>query len=81
MQLTAKQIECLRALVNGPRSLWDFGSTTINVLRSNSLIRTENGQAYITDAGRAWLREHDNTINAGLADVINKGKRARRQQS
>lgn len=59
MKLTEKQKEALRALVNGPRWPWDFGSTTVNRLRKAGLCKhvsvKEGRMLSITDAGRAAL--------------------------
>jgi hypothetical protein len=56
VMLTDKQAEALQqireamALHQRPRSLWDYGSTTISRLRSLGLITTRNGWAYPTEA-------------------------------
>jgi hypothetical protein len=56
-KLSAKQLECLRALdcvVDGA-SVWDFGSTTVNRLRKLGLIETKDSKARLTPAGVARL--------------------------
>lgn len=55
-RLTSKQLEALLALSAKPRSVWDFGSTTVAVLRAEQLILTAQGTATITAAGRDALR-------------------------
>lgn len=53
--LTRIQRQCLATLEEGPRSLWDFGSTTVHRLRAMGWISTESGKASITNAGRVRL--------------------------
>lgn len=70
IRLTAKQVECLRDanaawgrsrgqnFING----WNYGSTTIAVLKRNGLIIRAHETwpctgYYITNCGRAWLAQ------------------------
>ena len=59
MKLTGKQREALRYMLaiehvkaEMPARVWDFGSTTVHVLRERGLIRTHDGACWLTDAGR-----------------------------
>ena len=69
VDLTAKQAECLRLLTIAPRSLWDFGSTTISVLRTALYIETKDGKATITPTGREALKAYD------IAQQTRKGRK------
>jgi len=56
--ITKAQRACLESLQESPKSLWDFGSTTIHRLRALGFITTESGKssrAEITNAGRMRL--------------------------
>lgn len=59
--LTDKQREALALIATGPRNPFDFGSTTVNRLRSAGLVRSEarkvaTSMLVITDAGLAALK-------------------------
>jgi len=51
-KMTDKQREALVRICDGPVSLWEFGSTTINRLRLAGYIVTIGGFAQATQAGR-----------------------------
>lgn len=57
--LTEKQREALKIIAEGPRSSWEFASTTVSRLRRDGFVRNEQTkvgrQLAITDAGRKAL--------------------------
>ena len=52
-KLTDIQRAALASLLPGPQSVWNYGSTTINRLRTAGLITVVGGFAQLTTAGRA----------------------------
>jgi hypothetical protein len=63
VKLTAKQWEALRALDKRPCNSWEFGSTTVNVLRGRGLAESKPRSGLeITEAGRAALAAYEPTI-------------------
>lgn len=50
-KLTAIQLAGLRLIIRKPASVWDLGSTTVNVLRTAGYIETADGWATATPAG------------------------------
>ena len=66
MKLTDKQIACLKEAAQFPINPWNFGSTTISVLKKSGYIKLAERRAValknearrytITEEGRAALR-------------------------
>ncbi len=55
-KLTATQRRALASVVRAPVSVWNMGSTTVNVLRKAGYIETRDGMAHATDAGKVANR-------------------------